>query len=53
MLEKLVQVGRDEKLAAIKAEMLEENRPMQRVSEKAGFQLHRTPSIVYAEIRLF
>jgi 16S rRNA A1518/A1519 N6-dimethyltransferase RsmA/KsgA/DIM1 with predicted DNA glycosylase/AP lyase activity len=38
LLEKLVQVGRDEKLAAIKAEMLKENRPMQRVSEKVGFQ---------------
>jgi acetyltransferase len=52
LLEKLVQVGRDEKLAAIKAEMLKENRPMQRVSEKVGFQLQHTPSVVHAEIRL-
>ncbi len=52
LLEKLVQVGRDEKLAAIKAEMLKENGPMQRVSEKVGFQLQHTPSVVHAEIRL-
>jgi acetyltransferase len=52
LLEKLVQVGRDEKLAAIKAEMLKENRPMQRVSEKVGFQLQHKPSVVHAEIRL-
>jgi acetyltransferase len=52
LLEKLVQVGRDEKLAAIKAEMLKENVPMQRVSEKVGFQLQHTPSVVHAEIRL-
>jgi acetyltransferase len=52
LLEKLVQVGRDEKLAAIKAEMLKENGPMQRVSEKVGFQLRHTPSVVHAEIRL-
>ncbi|MFM7572784.1 MAG: bifunctional acetate--CoA ligase family protein/GNAT family N-acetyltransferase, partial [Snowella sp.] len=52
LLEKLVQVGRDEKLAAIKAEMLKENKPMQRVSEKVGFQLQHTPSVVHAEIRL-
>ena len=41
-----------EKLAAIKAEMLKENGPMQRVSEKVGFQLRQTPSVVHAEIRL-
>ena len=52
LLEKLVQVGQDEKLAAIKAEMLTENRPMQRVSEKVGFQLRYTPSVVHAEISL-
>jgi acetyltransferase len=52
LLEKLVQIGRNEKLAAIKAEMLRENQAMQRVSEKVGFQLHRTPSVVHAEIRL-
>jgi acetyltransferase len=52
LLRRLVQVGRDEKLEKIKAEILPENRAMQRVSEKAGFRLHRTPDIVKAEIKL-
>lgn len=52
LLEKLVQIGRDEGLTAITAEMLAENRPMQRVSEKVGFQLQRSQDIVRAEIRL-
>jgi acetyltransferase len=53
MLKRLVQVGRDEQLERITAEVLCENRAMQRVCEKAGF--HLTPSdegIVKAELVL-
>lgn len=52
LLQKLVQVGRDEKLERITAEILLENRPMQRVCEKVGFHLHRHPDIVEADFCL-
>lgn len=52
LLRRLVQVGRDEKLEKIKAEILPENRGMQRVCEKVGFRLHRTLDWVKAEIDL-
>ncbi len=41
LLRKLVQIGRDEKLERITADILAENLPMQKVSEKVGFRLHR------------
>jgi acetyltransferase len=47
-----VQIGRDESLKGIKAEILAENRAMQRVCKKVGFQLQRTPDLVQAEIEL-
>lgn len=52
LLRRLVQIGRDEKLDRIVAEILAENVPMQRVCEKVGFTLYRAPDIVKAEIRL-
>ncbi len=52
LLEQLVQAGRDEGLDCITAEILHENRAMQRVCEKVGFSLKRTPDFVKAEIRL-
>jgi acetyltransferase len=52
LLQRLVQVGRDEHLERIVAEILAENHAMQRVCEKVGFRLHRTPELVKAEIRL-
>ncbi len=52
LLEKLVQVGRDEGLDRITAEILHENRAMQRVCEKVGFRLHRAPDFVKAELDL-
>ncbi|WP_013321343.1 bifunctional acetate--CoA ligase family protein/GNAT family N-acetyltransferase [Gloeothece verrucosa] len=52
MLRRLVQIGKDEKLERIKAEILPENRAMQRVSEKVGFQLKRSPDIVTANYQL-
>lgn len=41
LLRRLVQIGRDEKLDRINADILAENLPMQKVSEKVGFRLHR------------
>ncbi|MBE9189787.1 bifunctional acetate--CoA ligase family protein/GNAT family N-acetyltransferase [Gloeocapsopsis crepidinum LEGE 06123] len=54
LLERLLQVGRHEHLKRIHAEILRDNRVMQRVCEKLGFQIHRTedPSVVKAEIIL-
>jgi len=52
LLEQLVQVGRDEGLDKITAEILYENRAMQRVCEKVGFTLKRMPDFVKAEISL-
>ncbi|MGL5034253.1 MAG: bifunctional acetate--CoA ligase family protein/GNAT family N-acetyltransferase [Microcystaceae cyanobacterium] len=52
LLQKLVQIGRDEMLEKIRAEILVQNRAMQHVCEKVGFKLHRTPSLVYAELDL-
>ncbi|HEY9889950.1 MAG TPA: GNAT family N-acetyltransferase, partial [Candidatus Obscuribacterales bacterium] len=52
LLEQLVQVGRDEGLECITAEILHENRAMQRVCEKVGFALTRTPEFVKAKIIL-
>jgi acetyltransferase len=52
LLRRLVQIGRDEKLETIRADILLQNRAMQRVCEKVGFQLRRTPSLIYAELQL-
>jgi acetyltransferase len=43
LLQRLIQVGRDEKLRRILAYMLPENRAMQRVCEKLGFRLRPVP----------
>jgi len=43
LLELLVQIGREEKLARIIAHILPENAAMQRVSRKCGFALRRDP----------
>lgn len=52
LLEQLVQVGRNEGLDRITGEILHENRAMQRVCERVGFRLTRTPDFVRAELRL-
>jgi len=52
LLEQLVQIGRDEKLECITAEMLNENHAMQHVSEKVGFKLTKTADFVVAEMKL-
>ncbi len=41
LLKRLVQIGRDEKLDRITANMLPENHAMHHVSKKVGFKLHR------------
>lgn len=41
LLNRLVEIGRNEGLTAITADILSENKGMQRVSEKAGFTLKR------------
>jgi acetyltransferase len=52
LLLRLLQVGRDEQIAKITAEILAENQAMQRVCQKLGFQIEITtdPSVVKAEI---
>jgi acetyltransferase len=52
LLRQLIQIGRDEDLDAITAEILHENRPMQRVCEKLGFVMKRTPDFVDARLDL-
>jgi acetyltransferase len=52
LLRRILQVGRDEKLTRITADILFENVEMQHISQKLGFRLHRTPDVVKAEIDL-
>jgi acetyltransferase len=40
LLHRLIQVGRDERVSRITADILPDNRGMQRVCEKLGFRLH-------------
>lgn len=43
MLRRLLEIGRDEKLHYVTAEILSENRAMQRVCQKLGFRLEPVP----------
>jgi acetyltransferase len=52
LLRRLLQVGKEEKLERIKADILPENRAMQRVCQKIGFHLERSPDLVEATIEL-
>jgi acetyltransferase len=52
ILQRLIQVSRDEHLNRITAEILPENMAMQRVAEKVGFRLQRSSDLVKAEIDL-
>jgi acetyltransferase len=52
LLRRLVEIGRDEQLERIGAEILPQNLGMQRVSEKVGFRLQRRSDFVKAEIAL-
>lgn len=52
LLRLLIEIGRDEGLERITAEVLHENRAMQRVCEKLGFTLKPTPEVVQAWLDL-
>lgn len=54
LLRRLLQVGRDEHLDRVTAEILSDNFGMQRICEKLGFQISHTAdrSVVKAEIQL-
>jgi acetyltransferase len=41
LLQRLIQIGRDEKVSAITGDILAENLPMQHICRKLGFQLER------------
>jgi acetyltransferase len=44
LLSRLIQIGRDERVARIVADILPDNQPMQRISKQLGFKLHRSAS---------
>jgi acetyltransferase len=52
ILQKLIQMGKDEKLETITAQILSQNGAMQQVCQKVGFSLKREGDIVRAEIKL-
>jgi acetyltransferase len=54
LLSRLVKIGQDEKLRLIKADILPENRGMQRVSQTLGFHLRSVDDgrLVRAELNL-
>ncbi|WP_066382256.1 bifunctional acetate--CoA ligase family protein/GNAT family N-acetyltransferase [Anabaena sp. CA = ATCC 33047] len=54
LLRRLLQVGRDEQITHITADILADNRGMQKVCEKLGFRLQRTSdtTVMKAEIAL-
>jgi mRNA-degrading endonuclease toxin of MazEF toxin-antitoxin module len=52
VLRQPIQVGRDERLERITADILPENEAMQRVAEKVGFSLQRESGLIKAEIVL-
>ncbi len=52
LLKRLVQIGREENLERIIADILPENTAMQHVCQKVGFSLKRHADLVTAELRL-
>ncbi|MBE9169589.1 bifunctional acetate--CoA ligase family protein/GNAT family N-acetyltransferase [Pleurocapsales cyanobacterium LEGE 06147] len=52
LLRRLVQIGRDEGLARISADILPENRAMQQVCQKIGFRLERAADLIKADLNL-
>ncbi len=52
LLSLLVEIGREEGLERINAEILQENRAMQQICRKLGFRLRPMPDAVQAEISL-
>jgi len=52
LLRRLIDVARNEHLDLVSAEILPDNTAMQRVCEKVGFSLQRSPQIVVATMKL-
>ncbi|HEY9828466.1 MAG TPA: bifunctional acetate--CoA ligase family protein/GNAT family N-acetyltransferase [Stenomitos sp.] len=52
LLRRLINIAKDEGLARVSAQILPENGAMQRVCEKVGFKLQRSPGLVVATINL-
>ncbi len=52
LLGRLIEVGREENLDRVRADIMPENTAMQRVCEKVGFKLKREPDLVKAAIEL-
>ncbi len=52
LLKQLMKVAKDENLDQVTGEILLENKPMQRVCEKVGFKLKRTPEAVKVNYKL-
>lgn len=52
LLNRLIQIGKDEKISRITAEILLDNLEMQRICEKANFQLSRQSDIIAASLDL-
>ncbi|WP_298980826.1 acetate--CoA ligase alpha subunit [Caldilinea sp.] len=54
LLRRLIQIGRDEKLDRIVAEILPENEGMRRICQKLGFSFSRVPgsNVIFAELPL-
>ncbi|MCB0148655.1 MAG: GNAT family N-acetyltransferase, partial [Caldilineaceae bacterium] len=54
LLSRLIQIGRDEKLDRIVAEILPENEGMRRICQKLGFEMSKVPggNVVFAELAL-
>ncbi len=52
MLRRLVQIGRDESVAEITADILPENNGMQRICQKSGFTIERREDAMHASLVL-
>ena len=54
LLSRLIQIGHDEKLERIVAEILPENEGMRRICQKLGFEMSKIPgsSVIFAELVL-
>jgi acetyltransferase len=52
LLRRLLTVARDEKLQVVSAQILPDNTAMQRICEKVGFTLKRSPRLTIASIQI-
>jgi acetyltransferase len=52
LLRRLLTVARDEKLQVVSAQILPDNSAMQRICEKVGFTLKRSPRLTIASIQI-